>query len=88
MCLGRTAKLTPVARDQYKRLIAHVRCETNDAARAQLASGLAWVYTRHKADRRALQALEESARNRHLGLWSAPFPEAPWTYRQSHRSPR
>ena len=84
LCLGRTAEITPVTRDQYERLVAHVRCDGSDAAEAQLRDGLAWIYTWRSKPIPALQALQDSAQERRIGLWSEARPQAPWNYHKQH----
>lgn len=84
LCLGKTAQITPITRDQYERLVAHVQCGSFDAANAQLSSGLAWVYTWRGKGHPALQELQTRAQMQHIGLWSEARPQAPWNYRKQH----
>ncbi|QIL83696.1 thermonuclease family protein [Diaphorobacter sp. HDW4A] len=84
LCLGKEAEIATVTRDQYERLVAHVRCGGVDAASAQLQSGQAWLYTwRHKPIP-AMQSLQDRAQAQRLGLWSEARPQAPWNYRKQH----
>lgn len=84
LCLKRDALIYPVAIDQYGRLIAHVRCQSQDAANAQLSAGLAWLYTRDGQARRRLTPLQTQAQNDHNGLWAQTAPLAPWDYRKRY----
>ena len=84
LCLKRDALIYPVAIDSYGRLIAHVRCQSQDAANAQLSAGLAWLYTRDGQARRRLTPLQTQAQNAHTGLWAQTAPLAPWDYRKRY----
>ncbi|MBF5006246.1 thermonuclease family protein [Diaphorobacter caeni] len=84
LCLGKEAEIATVTRDPYERLVAHVRCGGVDAAGAQVQSGLAWLYTWRRRSIPTLQALQDRAQARHLGLWSEASPQAPWNYRRQH----
>ncbi|QIL69410.1 hypothetical protein G7048_02850 [Diaphorobacter sp. HDW4B] len=84
LCLRQTAEITPVTRDQYERLVAHVRCSGTNVAQDQLSHGYAWVYTWRSRKNAALQAMQTRAQEQRVGLWSEARPQAPWNYRKQH----
>jgi len=90
LCFRQRAEVYSLARDAYGRRVAHVRCAGQDVARAQVSTGLAWVYTRNSAHTRELTALQRRAQASRTGLWVQKRPTAPWDYRRRHpqrRSP-
>lgn len=84
LCFRQQARITPVDRDRYGRTVAHVHCQGENAARAQVQAGLAWVYTPAAREHPQLVALQRQARASGTGLWSQPRPQAPWDYRRKH----
>lgn len=86
LCFRQKARLQPLMRDDYGRTVANVQCAGKDVAAAQVAAGMAWVYTPYAQQHPQLQPLQQRARSQHLGLWSQKRPLAPWTYRQRHRA--
>lgn len=84
LCFRQQARITPVGRDRYGRTVAHVHCRGESAARAQLRSGLAWVYTPAARKHPQLVALQRQAQASGTGLWSQPRPLAPWEYRRRY----
>ncbi|WP_353235410.1 thermonuclease family protein [Diaphorobacter ruginosibacter] len=84
LCLHREALVTPQAHDIYGRMVARLQCGEQDAAAAQLQSGMAWLYTRDTARKAALVPLEAGARHERAGLWSQKRPMAPWNYRKRY----
>lgn len=84
LCQRQLAQIDPVGEDRYGRTLAQVRCSGQDAASAQVANGLAWVYPPVAQQYPDLVALERQARQQRLGLWSQPRPQPPWKYRQQH----
>jgi len=86
LCFRQRATLQPVDEDSYGRMVAQVHCAGKDVAAAQVAAGMAWVYTPYAQQHPQLQPLQQRARSQRLGLWSQKRPLAPWTYRQRHRA--
>ncbi|GAB1387731.1 thermonuclease family protein [Melaminivora sp.] len=84
LCLRQRAELLPQAHDKYGRLLAQVRCQGQDVAQAQVAAGLAWVYTRQSGQQGELAMLQQRAQSERRGLWAQPRPLAPWDYRQRY----
>ena len=92
---GRRIRLEPVKQDVFDRTVARVVVvdgdpPERDAGLAQLETGLAWHFTRYRADQspdaflRYGQA-ERDARARGLGLWRDAAPEPPWDFRARMR---
>lgn len=82
LCFRQQARLHTLGHDAYGRTLAHVRCNGQDVAAAQVRAGLAWVY---RAGDRDLQQLERHARASRSGLWVQKRPMAPWDYRRRHQ---
>ena len=68
-------------RDRYGRLVARVIVAGRDLSEEMVKAGLAWHYTQYSADRQ-LAALEQQARQQHLGLWADRTAVPPWQYRK------
>jgi len=84
-CMSTNLHIATVSIDQYTRTIAHVldsryRSVSYDIVQA----GLAWHYASFAPDADVLAALQADAKRARRGLWSAPHPIAPWTWRDSH----
>lgn len=84
LCFRQQARITPEGHDRYGRTVAHVHCQGENAARAQVQAGLAWVYTPAAREHPQLVALQRQARASGRGLWSQPRPQAPWDYRRKY----
>ena len=82
LCFRQQARLHTLGHDVYGRTLAHVRCNGQDVAAAQVRAGLAWVY---RAGDHDLQRLERQARESRAGLWSQKRPMPPWDYRRRHQ---
>ncbi len=82
LCFQRQARITPRATDRYKRTVADVECQGQDAGQAQVQAGMAWVYTQYAKGYTALPALEQEARAKRAGLWADQEPVAPWEWRR------
>lgn len=69
-------------KDRYGRLIGHVILPNGENLNRMLVeNGFAWWYERYSKDK-SLQALEQSARDKKLGLWRDKNPIAPWEWRK------
>ena len=84
LCFRQQAQLYRLGHDHYGRTLAHVRCQGQDAATAQVRAGLAWVYTPHAKRYPQLAALQQSARASRQALWAQKRPLAPWDYRRKY----
>lgn len=80
LCLGKSADLAQRSLDRYGRTLARVTCGRVDANAEQVRRGYAWAFTQYLTDP-AIATLEASARTEQRGLWRAPHPIAPWTFR-------
>lgn len=81
MCFWLEAELTPVAKDEYGRMVVRVKCNGIDVISEQVKRGLAWVYDDTKDA--ALRELQVKARAEGRGLWGvhSPFsPIPPWEW--------
>jgi micrococcal nuclease len=92
---GATVRLEPIKPDPYGRLVAGVwvrRGEPQevDVSLVLLRAGLAWHFTRYRADQTAesfdrYAEAQREARAARRGLWRTPEPEAPWDFRERTR---
>jgi endonuclease YncB( thermonuclease family) len=95
LCLGKTVDVTtpspPKDKDRYGRTIGDIRLADGTLLNNEIvAAGLAWWYVRYAPDNDTLKQLEETARNKRLGLWIDAHPQPPWEYRhaqKTHTSP-
>ncbi len=77
------------ADSSYGREIGTVFVDGVDANLLQVTRGYAWHYTQFaskwqsRAEYNQYAAAEDSARNRHMGLWANNSPIPPWNYRHS-----
>jgi micrococcal nuclease len=81
MCWQKNATYVGNEIDKYGRTIAVVYCDGVNANKAQLAKGMAWVYTKYNKDT-SLIAIESEARSARLGLWQDTDPIPPWIFRR------
>lgn len=82
--LPHVVEVEEVAKDRYGRTVAIIYVNGQPFNREVVAAGWAWVYGRYcKKDFCAdWVADEEQARQRGEGLWAAPSPVPPWTWRR------
>lgn len=85
LCAGQQSAVTPTATDRYGRTVARVSCRSTDAATHQVASGMAWVFTRYAPTGSPLYSLQGAAKAERRGLWSAPQPVPPWEWRRAQK---
>ncbi|MBF0462780.1 MAG: thermonuclease family protein [Magnetococcales bacterium] len=72
-------------RDRYGRLVAYVILPNGtNLSHLLLRQGLAWWYYAYSNDH-TLEAMEATARQARIGLWSDPDPEPPWEWRHRRR---
>jgi endonuclease YncB( thermonuclease family) len=91
-------RIDPIKRDPYGRTVARVwildpEQGPRDAALAQVEAGLAWHFTRYRADQTPAEfaryaRAEQTARRVRAGLWRDDSPEAPWDFRARGRRDR
>lgn len=88
--LSRKVTVVERNRDRYKRTVADVHRLPDDRSLQELlvSGGMAWVDPRFCKQCSAWEALQESAGERHIGLWADPAPMPPWEWRKTRRAAR
>ena len=81
---GKTVEVVDLGGDQYGRRIGRILVNGKEANTEQVRDGMAWVYTHYNQDD-GLGAIETAAREKHVGLWADPHPQAPWEYRHNQK---
>lgn len=81
LCWGKDVKYVSQGIDRYKRTIAVVYCDGASVNKAQVASGMAWVYKKYNLDP-SLPGIEQGAHSTGLGLWADATPIPPWEWRK------
>ena len=66
---------------RYGSSIARVECHGKDPSAHQVATGMAWAFTRYLTDPE-IKRLADAARSAGLGLWAEREQVAPWEWRQ------
>ena len=87
MVFGKTVQVTDDGKDRYGRWVGHLNVNGTDVNRQMIATGNAWHYTDYSNDL-SLEALQQQAQQRRLGLWSQDAPTPPWDYRQTGKAPK
>ena len=87
---GKTVTAVGTKQDRYRRLIAKLLVDGQDANLEMVASGYSWHYKKYQseqtaADRMAYAKAEHDARLARRGLWADVSPVAPWDYRHGTR---
>lgn len=87
LVFGKTVTLVGSKRDRYRRVVAKILVEGQDANLEMVASGLAWHYKQYEVeqsagDRVAYSRAEEGARSKRRGLWLDAQPLPPWEFRR------
>lgn len=83
LCFGRFVTLQQAdKKDRNGRVLAEVITDRGEPVNQLLVkAGLAWHFKKYSSDRR-YAALEIEARQAKRGLWSDPYPIAPWDWRR------
>lgn len=81
LCFQTEAVIRTEKKDRYGRSVARVECRGKDASAHQVATGMAWAFTRFLTDPE-IKRLQDAARAAGLGLWSEPEAVAPWEWRR------
>lgn len=84
ICWKKDAEYQAQSIDRYGRTVAVVTCSGVEANRKQVERGMAWVYVKYNRDW-ALVRIEQTARNRAVGLWGDPHAKPPWDWRKLSR---
>ena len=85
LCYMVNAKITPHAKDRYKRTVADVECRGKDAGQHLVYSGMAWVYEKYDKGYDHLYPLQDAAIKARRGLWQPGDAVAPWAWRKGTR---
>ncbi len=82
--MGRQVSIEIMDSDSYKRTVAIVRYAGRDINREMVYEGMAWAYRQYLLPPYASAYIdtEQSARNRHKGIWRDPNPTPPWEFRK------
>lgn len=88
---GRVVLVRAVERDIFGRYVASVRVGSVDAGLSMIEAGAAWPYFRYlsklpKEDVERIREAWREAKAAGRGLWRERNPEAPWDWRERHRS--
>ena len=89
-------RLMTLGQDDYGRILARVRVRDAQLAKeidvglAQICAGYAWLYEAYAdsltvAEQHEYRSCQNVARVEKRGLWRAPEPIPPWTWRHSRR---
>lgn len=82
---NKAVKVTVIGTDRYRRIIGDVTYGENlNLSRELVKHGYAWHFVRYSDDA-ILQALEDKARRKKVGLWVDPRAIAPWEWRKGKR---
>ena len=90
MIAGKQVEVDTTKTDRYGRQIGKVLLDGVDVNLEQVKAGYAWWYRYYKkeqsrADRKAYEAAEDTARVEQRGLWADPNPINPYDWRKSQR---
>ena len=85
LCIGKHIRLEGEKKDRYRRLIAKSYLpDGRELGEEMVKAGMAWHFKKYSSDK-TLNALEISAREQRIGLWSMPDPVPPWEHRKQKR---
>ena len=88
LSFNRKVSVITKSKDRYGRTLASVILPNGRSLNEELLrAGLAWWYRKYAPKNRALELLEEAARDARLGLWADPDPTPPWLWRKEQKSP-
>lgn len=83
---GKHINVQVQSKDRYGRLIANVIYDDSlNLGHKLLKAGMAWHYVRYSKDK-GLQAIEDDARFRKVGLWIDHKAIPPWEWRSKKKS--
>lgn len=82
LVLRKTVEVTPMATDEFGRLVAVLHAGRLNVNAEQIRSGMAWENSLYHADK-AMAALQTEARRARRGLWADANPQPPWQFRKN-----
>lgn len=80
LCFNQQAKIQPITKDRYRRVVAKVECQGKDVGTEQVKAGMAWVYRKYDPNSKLIP-LEDLASTFKVGLWSE-VAVPPWEFRR------
>jgi endonuclease YncB( thermonuclease family) len=82
MTSGKKIRFVQSSKDQYGRIIAKSYLENNqEIGEEMIKNGMAWHFKKYSKDTNLAQ-FEKQDKIKHLGLWEAVNPQAPWEFRR------
>jgi len=83
ICFGKVVVVKSDGKtDRYKRIIAEIFLKDGRNVNKELVkNGLAWHFKKY-SDNQEYAELEIIARRNQIGIWSEPYPTAPWEWRK------
>ncbi|WP_345214207.1 thermonuclease family protein [Mucilaginibacter gynuensis] len=83
LCFGKEVRIQGGTQDRYGRTVATVLLTDGTNINNELVkNGYAWQYKAYSKNNPELAALEQQAREAHLGLWQDANPTEPWNFRR------
>jgi len=84
LCHQQEAEIRVEKLDRYGRSVARVSCQGQDASAHQVATGMAWAFTKYLTDPQ-ISEQERKARELRAGLWRDGDQVPPWEWRNLAR---
>ncbi len=85
LVFGKNVTVHSTGQDDYGRTLAFIVYRRSNIAERMVELGMAWHYTQY-SDSETLNALEQKARRKKVGLWADKNPTAPWTWRRAEKA--
>ena len=82
---GGTVDAYVKGKDRYGRHLARLYLNNKDINKMMVKTGNAWVYEKYSSDD-SFYSLQNSAKEKRLGLWSSDKPVKPWEWRKLRRN--
>ena len=88
MVYGKHVKVKPITKDRYGRTVAMVLVNSSNLSKQIIANGYGWVFRKYCKWRFCDDwlRLEETARDRGIGLWRDRNAIPPWEWRKAKRN--
>jgi endonuclease YncB( thermonuclease family) len=81
LCFGKEVEIRKSGTDRYGRTLAFIYVGDVCVNKYLIIQGMAWHYKKYNNDPE-LARLEAEAKQNKVGLWSQPYPIAPWDFRR------
>lgn len=86
LAFDRDVTVLSVGKDRYSRTLATIVLPDGKNLNHELVrDGWCWWYRKYAPTDAELDQLEQSAREKKIGLWTDPAPIPPWDYRKTRR---